>query len=341
MPRPRHLIKDVLYSDLEHVLFGPQGVTKSLLLIDWILHMAYRLPWMGKPTKLARSLIVCGEGGGRMLADRIAAWIEYHQVDGLLANECLRVTEYPIEMLAPGQVGELLELIDAEQRGFDFIAIDTLMANFGPGDENAQVDMAAFCRSVRDMRLHTRAGVLVVHHVGHGNPKRPQGANALRRNIDIELRVDRHPKDNALFTLTGGGDLKSRHNSGLGQVQYRLRPVRLKETDGDGAPVISCVLIAADKLEMPKDKMVANLTLSKNQRPIFEEMCRIAESSGQGTDEDQDIYISKSEFYCMCEKVGVRPPQRANSVRKSFLKRGWFVEAPGGYWWKPPYFQAQ
>ena len=147
MPRPKPLISGVLYSNMEHNLFGPQGVTKTFLALDWALCMAYGRRWMGLKTEHARTLIVCGEGGGRMIADRIEAWLLHHEVsDDTAANEMIRVTELPVQMLEVDQVDDLLALID-EFGEFDFIVIDTLAANFGPGDENTQADMSAQYRA--------------------------------------------------------------------------------------------------------------------------------------------------------------------------------------------------
>ena len=127
---------------------------------------------MGRAVEHGRTLIVCGEGGGRLLADRMDAWLNFHEIsDDTAARECIRVTEYPIPLLDEGECENLLSMVRGErnQGGFDLIVFDTLMSNFGPGNENEQKDMAAFLSEFRRIRLETSAGLLCVHHTGHGD----------------------------------------------------------------------------------------------------------------------------------------------------------------------------
>lgn len=335
MPRPKALIKGVLYSDMEHNLFGPQGVSKTFLLIDCAMHMAYGRSWMGRKTRRARTLVICGEGGGRLFADRVDAWLTHYEIsDDTAVCEAVRVTEYPVAMLDPSQVDGLLKLIATEQGagGFDLIAIDTLMGNFGSGDENAQADMVAFCHAMRRIRLVTRAGVLVVHHTGHADRTRPQGGNALRRNIDIELRVDRDERDPNLCGVMGGGELKSRHDRGIGLISYRLEIVETGSMDDDGDAVTSCVIVPTHETPSFAGKNARGLKLSKNQRIVVDALRAFADRTGQDMQNPDGVHVATTEFYCECKKAGLLK-QRANGVRKSFLERGWLVEVAGGFRW--------
>jgi len=332
-PRPVPLIKGVAYSNMEHNLFGPQGTTKTFLVIDMVMCMAYSKRWMGLPTKFARTLIVCGEGGGRMFADRIDAWLAHHGASPELAEEHIRVTEYPVAMLDDSDVDELLGMI-REQDAFDFIVIDTLSANFGGGDENTANDMSIFCSAMRRVRLATNAGIMVVHHTGHADKTRPQGSNIIRRDIDIELRVDRDINDEALFGLMGGGELKSRHGKGCGLIPYRLQVVKTGFKDDDGLPVESCVIVPTQ--ETPTfDKQRASTTgLGKNQNKVLSILREIATRTGQDLGDPEGVYISSVEFQKGYKAAKVSK-QAAYDVRRGFLKRGWITEAVGGFKWFP------
>ena len=334
MPRPKPLISGVLYSNMEHNLFGPQGVTKTFLTIDWALCMAYGKRWMGRKTEHARTLIICGEGGGRMLADRIDAWLLHHEIsDDTAANEMIRITEFPVQLLEVDQVGDLLALID-ESESFDFIVIDTLAANFGSGDENTQADMSRFCDAMRRMRLVTGAGVLVVHHTGHADKTRPQGANNLRRNIDIELRVDRDADDKTLFGMMGGGDLKSRHGKGAGLIPYRLETIETGEKDIHDEPITSCVIIPAQTVPNFEKQRASTTRLGKNQNKVIRMLREIANNTDQDLGDPEGVYISSADFCEAYRKTGMSK-QIAYEVRKSFLKRGWIIESTGGFKWFP------
>lgn len=337
MPRPKPLISGVLFSDMEHVLFGPQGVSKTFLLIDWALHMAYGRRWMGRESHHGRTLIVCGEGGGRVLADRLDAWLTYHEIsDDTAASESIRITEYPVPLLEPNQTDELLEMIREERNegGFDLIAFDTLIANFGPGNENEQKDMAAFLYEFRRIRLETSAGVLCVHHTGHVDRTRPQGANALRRNVDIELRVDRDSTDADLFGVMGGGELKARHGQGLGLLPYRLEAVDTGSRDATGESVYSCVIAPTQDIPNFAGQRAKNDRLGKNQQTVLRILRQYAIETNQNLSDPEGIYVASTELLETTKAAGMSK-QQTYDVRKSLLKRGWLIEAVGGFKWFP------
>ena len=334
MPRPKPLVSGVLYSNMEHNLFGPQGVTKTFLVIDWALHLAYAKRWMGKRVEHASTLIICGEGGGRMFADRIDAWLIHHEIsDDTAANEMVRITEFPVQLLDAEQVGELLALINIFGQ-FDLIVIDTLAANFGPGDENTQADMSRFCDAMRRIRLVTGAGVLVVHHTGHADKTRPQGANNLRRNVDIELRVDRDAEDDTLFGIMGGGELKSRHGAGIGLIPYRLQIVKTRDTDTHGEAVTSCVIVETQNIPNLENQRASTAGLGRNQNKVIGILREIAKSTGQDLGDPEGVYISSADFLAAYRKSGMNK-QAAYTVRKGFKEKGWIIESTGGFKWFP------
>lgn len=332
-PRPVPLLKGIVYSNMEHNLFGPQGSTKTFVHLDMALHMAYGKRWMGLPTKFARTLIICGEGGGRLFADRIDAWLAHHDEADGRAEENIRVTEYPVAMLDEIDVAETLDMI-REQDAFDLIVIDTLSANFGGGDENTSNDMSKFCAAMRRLRLATSAGVMVVHHTGHGDKSRPQGSNIIRRDLDIELRVDRDVNDALLCGLMGGGELKSRHGKGCGLIPYRLKVVKTGFDDDDGSPVESCVIVPTQDTPTFENQRASNTGLGKNQSAVLTILRKIATDTGQDLHDPEGVYISSSDFQKAYRNAGLKK-QAAYDVRQAFLKRNWLIESVGGFKWFP------
>ncbi|WP_405237562.1 AAA family ATPase [Lentisalinibacter orientalis] len=334
MARPQSLISGVLYSGTETVLFGPQGAAKTFLIIDWCLHLIHGRQWIGRKTRRARCLIVCGEGGGRLLADRIEAWLHYYGIEtdkDVQAN--LRVTEHPMQMLLDDSFDELLTLIEAEEDPFDLIVIDTLAANLGPGDENSAADMAAFCAAIRQLRLATGAAVVVVHHTGHSDRTRPQGSNLLRRNPDVELRVDRCPHDEALFRLIGGGKLKCRHGAGCGEIPYRLINVRLNKQDDEGETITSCVVAQASEAPQVDRGQHVPRRIGKNQVAAI----RILNSliSASHSENADGTYITMSTFRLAMTEAGIRK-QAVTKVVNSFERHKWIALKAAGFEWKPP-----
>ena len=282
---------------------------------------------------------VCGEGGGRMLADRIEAWLIHHGIkDRDVIDENLRVTEYPLAMLDDGSRAELLDVIEA-WGGADFVFIDTLVANMGGGNENATEDMAAFMDGMREIRLATGAGVCVVHHTGHGDKARPQGSNVLRRNPDIELRVDRSAHDPNEYALLGGNkyELKARHSKGLGCVPYCLNEVELPHTDSNGKLVTSAVVVPGLSLsenfksEWEKSQQ-ARTKLGKNQKKAkdaLDELCANMEPDENGG------YLIASDKWTSAYQAAELSRQQAYAVKTKFKERDWIVDSVGGFLWYP------
>lgn len=334
MPRPTSLIEDVLYSNTELLLFSEQGASKTFLILDWALHMAYGLPWMRKKVaRNGRTLIVCGEGSGRLLADRIDAWLKHHRIsDVSRANECIKVTKYPVPVLDGESVCELMSLINTvgESMAFDVIVFDTLLANFGPGDENQQRDMAGFLRVIRQIRLGTGAAIILVHHTGHNHTRRPQGANALRRNIDIELRVDRLASDPTLCCLSGGGELKNRHGPGLEPMTYRLTSARTGNCDVSGNEITSCVLVHCKEEAKFCSNRTKTMRVGRNQIKIITGLQEFWKQRGQCPDAPAGAFISDSEFLVVYRAAELTK-QQAQTVKTGFIKKGWFTKELAGF----------
>jgi len=83
-----------------------------------------------------------------------------------------------------------------------FIVLDTLAANFGPGDENSSEAMMTFLRHInRYLREPYGCTVMIIHHTGHNNMRRGRGSSALRAGIDFEFGVAEDPKDKRVIEI--------------------------------------------------------------------------------------------------------------------------------------------
>ena len=335
MPRPIPLISDVLFSDMEHCLFGPQGTSKTFISLDWALHIVHGRRWFDKNVQSGRVVYVCGEGGGRVLGDRLDAWLKHHGImDNAAVEDRFRITEFPVPLLESGAVDHLLQLVH-EYGDVVLVIIDTLSANFGPGNENDQADMGRFCAAARRIRLDTKAGVIVVHHTGHADKTRPQGANRIRRDFDIELRVDADGNDDELFGLMGGGQLKNRNGKGCGLIPYRLMTVRLDDDGGFGEAVESAVVVPtmdAPHFEGRRDAPAKGR--GKNQYKVIDALTYMAEKSGQPLDDEDGVHLTAFDMEDAF-KFSQMARKRWNEVLRNFDTQGITRPAVGGIKWYP------
>lgn len=330
LPMPEPIIDGVLFANQETVLFGPQGAAKTALLLDMMLCAIFGRPWMGRPVTSGKFVYVCGEGGGKVLANRIDAWLKLNGETNIgRVDNYLRITEYPVHMLDDDSVEELLELLEPEG-DILLVSVDTLSANFGAGDENNVADMGQFLNAIRKVRLATQAGVLVVHHTGHHDHTRPQGSNKIRRDMDVELLCNRDQGDEMLFGLLGGGSLKSKNGRGCGMVPFRLEEVELDEIDEAGNPLTSVAVVPTGDEPSFEVTKSANTGLGRNQVAALRELRKWAATGGQ--DFSDGIHVSAPEWVGIYKAAGL-DKHAAKRVKDSFVKHGRFTFSVGGWIW--------
>jgi hypothetical protein len=73
-----------------------------------------------------------------------------------------------------------------------FLGIDTLVKNFGDGNENDTADVSHVLENIdRYLKEPFRALVVALMHPGHGNERRPRGSSAILPGVDMAVRMAR------------------------------------------------------------------------------------------------------------------------------------------------------
>lgn len=330
MPMPQPVIDGVLFTNQLHVVFGPQGGSKTAVMLDMALHGIQGRPWMGRETRCRRVAYVCGEGGGKILGNRIDAWLTHHGVNDEKIDDALLVTEYPVYMLDDESVDDLMNMIDRES-DVDLVIVDTLSANFGDGDENFVADMGRFINAIQRIRIATTAGVVIVHHTGHHDKTRPQGSNKLRRDVDIELLVNVDAQDDRLFGLVGGNGLKSRNGPACGMIPYRLHEVTIDGTDYFGNPLTSIVCVPSD--DNPQFELTGTQKQRRGRNQVAALRALAARAAGRGHEPEDKVIVAEPEWREIYKSAGLDRKQ-ASRVKDSLIKDGVFSFSVGGFSWE-------
>ena len=171
-------------------MYGASGAFKSFVALDYALHRAYGLKWMGRKTRQAVPVYLAAEGGSGLMR-RIEAW---HKVRGLDWRKCLmRVVIVPLTLRT--HAATLRDAIrEAGVQPGDVI-VDTMSQTF-TGNENSNDEVAEFLRTLgTDLRDGLGCTVTVVHHTGHSATERPRGASAIIANVDFAFGVFRDEKE--------------------------------------------------------------------------------------------------------------------------------------------------
>lgn len=171
-------------------IYGASGAFKSFIALDYALHRAYGLKWMGRKTKQADPVYLAAEGGAGLMR-RIEAW---HQQRGMDWRQCtMRVVVVALTLRT--QSSTLRDAIVASGVGCGDLIVDTMSQTF-TGNENSNDEVADFLRVLgSDLRDALGCTVTVVHHSGHSATERPRGASAIVSNVDFAFGVFRDEKE--------------------------------------------------------------------------------------------------------------------------------------------------
>ena len=151
-----YLIKGLIPTDSNVVTFGYPGSGKTFVTTDMALSIAAGLEWHGHKVRQGGVVYIAAEGQAGFRR-RIDAWRQEHDITGDIQFASIPVA---VDMLNPSdELNALTETIaDIANRwgGLAAIAVDTLSATFGGGDENGP-DMAAYVGNVARLAAPYRA----------------------------------------------------------------------------------------------------------------------------------------------------------------------------------------
>jgi len=232
---PEWVIKNILPTNSLCVLFGPPGGGKSFLALDMAFHIALGEPWNGnKINRPGGVYYICGEGDNG-IGRRADAWEHEHRRQ--LPGEELHKTTSAVPLTEAPELQRVIDDINSKV-GLRCVIIDTLNRNFGPGDENSTEDMTAFVQACDRIKDECGVLVLVVHHTGLVDSKRPRGSSALIGAADVNLMLA--PNDNDLpgFKMIG---LKMKDAEKPAPIEFELKTIALG-VDEDGDDYTSCVV---------------------------------------------------------------------------------------------------
>jgi len=177
---PEFLIDDIVPAGGFSVLFGPSGVGKSFLALDWALCVASGLPWYGQPVRSGAVLYVAAEGRGG-LGIRVRAWQRARQ-----QSDVRRIRFLPdaVNLLDAGQLAKATHTLAALPEPPALVVIDTMARSMIGGDENAARDVGLFIAAADTLCKRSGAARLIVHHTGK-NGEDERGSSALRGAADL------------------------------------------------------------------------------------------------------------------------------------------------------------
>ena len=235
-PKSSYLIKNVIPAKGLGQVFGSSNVGKSFLLIDMAMHLASGREWRGFKTKKICVLYIAAEGLSG-LAGRMKAWTQRYGI----VPDLLFIRPYSVQLTVTGAAAALAEKIQGLPQVPELIILDTLAANFGPGNENDAEDMAIAMEGLRSLAGEWFA--LCAHHSGHADKTRSRGHSSLYAALDMEIQVNR-PDPLGPIEVT---HTKCRDMQRMDPLFFNLETESLPWADEDGEPINSAVLVPAGR----------------------------------------------------------------------------------------------
>jgi RecA-family ATPase len=198
LPEPEWLIEGVAPAHSVTTLYGPSGIGKSFLILDWALCIAAGLSWGGRPVKEGSVLYVVAEGLDGFY-QRVEAWMHTHpDADRRKVRKNFRAIPRAVHFFDDEHVAAIRNTVE-DFENLQLVVIDTLDRAFaGMGNENSAQDVGRFISVCDQLKRLSGATVLVVHHTGKDG-KVERGGVGLRGNSDCVLAFKPHQGSLVLF----------------------------------------------------------------------------------------------------------------------------------------------
>jgi len=177
---PAFLIDALLPAGGFSVLFGPSGVGKSFLALDWSLCVASGLPWYGQQARAGWVLYIAAEGRSG-LGIRVAAWQHARRQPKV---ERIRFLPDAVNLLSAEAIAKARRTLAELPEPPTLVVIDTMARSMIGGDENAARDVGQFIAAADELCKPSGAARLIVHHTGK-NGEDERGSSALRGAADL------------------------------------------------------------------------------------------------------------------------------------------------------------
>jgi hypothetical protein len=240
LPTIKKLTGELIHNSL-HLLYGPSGVGKSFLALDYALRAS-----------VEHEVLYCAPEGFMGYRSRIQAWQRFF---GLIPSH-FHLTSQHLPLMDANKLSEFVKTLGKHKIHPRLFVLDTFAWSLSPGDENSARDVQVAIEACRYLQKTFRASVLLVHHTGKvGESER--GSSALRAAMDVVLQLRRQQRGFVTLMVAKSKDSRENHSRNFAFVEVIM--------DDDES---SCVLLEGDYEDLD---LMSNLEPDEDQG-LYEEI---------------------------------------------------------------------
>ena len=315
-PKRSWLIEGLLEMGTLATIAGQPESGKSFIALDLACSIQAGRPWHGIKVQQGNVLYFHGEGRG--IESRLIAWEHYHQIEQvdiyLNANNWIDLAD------SSSNFELLLGVLSRDTQGLKLIVVDTL-SRFSTADENSAKEVSRLIRNLDQLRLHTGATILIIHHSAKNSPGGLRGSSAIEAAIDHHFNVSKTEGYSKLSSA------KTRDSTPFQPMYFELHKVSRSEVNSrDDFGLLVPILVNSNKLktsiEKGKDK-----NFTSNQETFIETFEMLASHNGGNSKVSEDELRKH-----MRKKVdgfstsNWRDIKKASNLKKIFRFENDFVE---------------
>ena len=216
------------------VFYGPTESFKSFGVMDIFATIDAGEDWAGHKTERCPVIYIQAEAPGSF-AKRVAGLQKAKNKQ--VSDNFLVITVAPNLGTAKSDLPELIAAIEATGVKPGAIAIDTMSASLGGGEENS-TGTQLFLANARDLSNRFEAAVVAIHHPPRDGAN-PRGHSSLEGNADGIIRFDRDESGELATTLTVEKLKDEEHNFSL-----KMRLARIVIGHDEDGDEISTLVVA-------------------------------------------------------------------------------------------------
>ena len=185
--RPSWLIDGLLQANGTAMLYGPPGIGKTFLALDWSLSTCVGRPWFGRKVSKGRVAYIIAEGAFG-ISERIDAWLKDRNVDTKLVEGSFFAHDSAVILTNDGTVPAIVNW--GKEYRTNLFVFDTLARCAGIDDENDAGQMNSVINAIDEIRDATGASILIIHHQGKNKSRGARGSSALEGAVDTVMSLD-------------------------------------------------------------------------------------------------------------------------------------------------------